>query len=62
MLRRFLEDTLDLFVDLLAKLGIVRGDTYWMRQRLRRKLLPGGDRAVAGTRSARSRQRICPKC
>jgi rhomboid protease GluP len=62
MFRRFLEDTLDLVVDLLAKLGVVRGDTYWMRQRLRRKLLPGEGRDAAGTRSARSRYRICPKC
>jgi hypothetical protein len=62
MLKRFLEDTLDLVVDLLAKVGIVRGDTYWTRRKLRRKLFgdapPGGGKDSA----ARRRHTSCPQC
>lgn len=62
MLKRFLEDTLDLVVDLLAKVGILRGDTYWTRRKLRRKLF--GDEAAPGGKVAAARPRYtsCPQC
>jgi rhomboid protease GluP len=62
MIRRFVEDTLDLLVDMLAKLGIVRGDTYWVRKRLHRRLFGEGEAGRGAAANARSRYKVCTKC
>ncbi len=62
MIRKFLSDTLDLILDGLAAVGLLRGGSRWTRERLRRKLdLAEADvetrrRAVAAT------HRMCREC
>jgi rhomboid protease GluP len=62
MIRRFLSDTVDLVLDGLAALGLLRGGSAWTRDRMRRRLaaaetdLENRRRAVAAT------HRMCREC
>jgi len=62
MLKKFLQDTLDLLLDLLAALGLLRGGSAWYKARLARRLENSGRRAENLRRAASTQHRMCPSC
>lgn len=60
--QRFLDDTIDLVLDGLARLGLLRGGAAWWRQRLRRRLERFPVETENVRRSVTVRHRMCREC
>jgi rhomboid protease GluP len=62
MIKRFLSDTLDLVLEVLARLGLLRGGSRWWRDRMRRRLSRYGHEWENVRRSVGSSHRMCREC
>ncbi|GAB4369318.1 MAG: hypothetical protein Kow0062_03130 [Acidobacteriota bacterium] len=62
MLRRFLDDTLDLLLDLLIALRILRRPRAWYRERIRRRRDAVQAERENRRRAIAARHRMCPEC
>lgn len=62
MLRKFLNDTLDMVLDGLAALGLLRGGATWTRERWRRRAGEVGADAENLRRAVAVRHRMCRAC
>ena len=62
MLKSFLQDTVDMILDALAALGLLRGGSAWQRARLRRKLEQTSRRAENFGRAVAVQHRMCRNC
>lgn len=62
MIRAFLEDTLDLLLDLGVRLRVIRGSKEWWRQRMQRRLERWSGEAENTRRAVRASHRMCREC
>lgn len=62
MIRKFLSDTLDLILDGLAAVGLLRGGSRWTRARLRRKLEVAEADVETRRRAVVATHRMCREC
>ncbi len=62
MIRKFLSDTVDLVVDGLARLGLLRGGSTWWRERMRRRVETLGGETENLRRAVAARHRMCREC
>ncbi|MDH3284319.1 MAG: rhomboid family intramembrane serine protease [Acidobacteriota bacterium] len=62
MIKKFLNDTVDLVVDALAQLGLLRGGAQWWRLRLERRMERMSSDADNTRRAIRATHRMCPEC
>ncbi|UCF67916.1 MAG: rhomboid family intramembrane serine protease [Acidobacteriota bacterium] len=62
MIKRFFSDTLDLVLEGLARLGLLRGGPAWWRERIRRRLETVSTETETLRRSVRAAHRMCREC
>jgi rhomboid protease GluP len=62
MIRKFFEDTVDLVLDGLARLGLLRGGASWWRERMRRRVAGLGGETENLRRAVAARHRMCREC
>lgn len=62
MIRKFLSDTLDLILDGLAAVGLLRGGSVWTRDRMRRRLAAAGSDLENRRRAVAASHRMCREC
>nr|MCU0229820.1 hypothetical protein [Acidobacteriota bacterium] len=62
MIRKFLSDTLDLVLDGLAALGLLRGGSAWTRDRMRQRLAAAESDLENRRRAVAATHRMCREC
>ena len=62
VIRRFLNDTLDMVLDGLAAIGLLRGGAVWTRQRWAKRAEAAGIEAEQVRRSVAASHRMCRDC
>jgi rhomboid protease GluP len=62
MIRKFLSDTLDLILDGLAAVGLLRGGAAWTRDRMRRRLATAESDIENRRRAVAATHRMCREC
>jgi rhomboid protease GluP len=62
MIRKFLSDTLDLVLDGLAAIGLLRGGSAWTRDRMRRRLAVAESDIENRRRAVAATHRMCREC